>query len=78
MFIGENMTVSLKTIYSEIKLLRREMGILRCALIPEEKISSKEIEELHLIEAKMKKGEKTRLHDAISKLLPPPSAGFTP
>ncbi len=68
MFIGEIMTVSLKTIYSEIKLLRREMDIIRSALIPEEKISSKESEELHLIEAKMKKGEKTRLQDALEEL----------
>ncbi len=62
------MTVSLKTIYSEIKLLRQEMNILRSALIPEEKISSKDIEELHQIEARMKKGEKIRLQDAIEEL----------
>jgi len=62
------MTVSLKTIYSEIKLLRQEMKILRSALIPEEKISSKELEELHQIEARMKKGEKTRLNDALEEL----------
>lgn len=68
MFIGEIMTVSLKTIYSEIKLLRREMNILRSALIPEEKISGKEIEELHQIEARMKKGEKIRLQDALEEL----------
>lgn len=68
MFNGEIMTVSLKTIYSEIKLLRQEMNILRSALIPEEKISSKDIEELHQIEARMKKGEKIRLQDAIEEL----------
>ncbi len=68
MFIGEIMTVSLKTIYSEIKLLRQEMKILRSALIPEEKISSKELEELHQIEARMKKGEKIRLQDALEEL----------
>ncbi len=62
------MTVSLKTIYSEIKLLRQEMKILRSALIPEEKISSKELEELHQIEVRMKKGEKIRLQDAIEEL----------
>ncbi len=68
MFIGEIMTVSLKTIYSEIKLLRQEMKILRSTLIPEEKISSKELEELHQIEARMKKGEKIRLQDALEEL----------
>jgi len=68
MFTGEIMTVSLKTIYSEIKLLRQEMRTLRSALIPEEKISSKELEELHQIEARMKKGEKTRLQDALEEL----------
>ncbi len=62
------MTVSLKTIYSEIKLLRQEMKTLRSALIPEEKISSMELEELHQIEARMKKGEKIRLQDAIEEL----------
>ncbi|MFZ2410539.1 MAG: hypothetical protein WAW23_03105 [Candidatus Methanoperedens sp.] len=68
MFTGEIMTVSLKTIYSEIKLLRQEMKTLRSALIPEEKISSMELEELHQIEARMKKGEKIRLQDAIEEL----------
>lgn len=62
------MTVSLKTIYSEVKLLRQEMNILRSALIPEEKISSKEIEELHQIEAGMRKGEKIRLQDTHEEL----------
>ncbi len=62
------MPVSLNTIYSEIKLLRREMETLRSALIPEEKISSQEIEELHQIKAEMKKGEKIRLRDAFEEL----------
>ena len=44
------------------------MKILRSALIPEEKISSKELEELHQIEAGMKKGEKIRLQDALEEL----------
>ncbi len=62
------MTVSLNTIYSEIKLLRREMEILRSTLIPEEKISTRELKELHQIEAQMKKGDKIRLQDALEEL----------
>ncbi len=65
MLNGEIMTVSLNTIYSEIKLLRREMEMLRSALIPEEKISAREIKELHQIEARMNQGEKIRLQDAM-------------
>lgn len=65
---GQLMSVSLESIYAEIKLLRREMELLRSALIPEEKVSGEEIRQLRSIEVRMKRGEKVKLKDALEEL----------
>ena len=59
---------SLNSIYSEIKTLRREIELIRTALIPEEKVSDEEKAEILDIDAKMKRGERTRLDDALVEL----------
>ena len=59
---------SLNSIYAEIKKLRREVELIRIALIPEEKISDEEMAEILDIDAKMKRGERIRLDDALADL----------
>lgn len=59
---------SLNSIYDEIKMLRREVELIRTALIPEEKISDKEMAEILDIDAKMRRGERVRLDDALAEL----------
>ncbi len=60
--------VSLSSIYAEIKTLRREVELIRTALIPEEKVSEEEMTEIRDINAKMRRGERTRLDDALAEL----------
>ena len=58
--------VSLKEVYSELQDLKKEVTLLRHALIPEEKVSKKELEEIERIKKQMENGERIRLEDAIS------------
>lgn len=60
--------VSLDSIYNEIKTLRREVELIRSALIPEEKVSDEELKEILEIDAKMQSGERTRFKDAMAEL----------
>ncbi len=59
---------SLNSIYTEIKTLRREVELIRTALIPEEKISDKEMAEILDIDTKMRRGERTRLDQVLAEL----------
>ena len=59
---------SLNSIYAEIKMLRREIELIRTALIPEEKVSDEEMAEILDIDAKMRRGERTRLDNALLEL----------
>ncbi len=59
---------SLSSIYAEIKTLRREVELIRTALIPEEKVSEEEMAEIRDIDTKMRRGERTRLDDALAEL----------
>ncbi len=52
---------SLNSIYTEIKTLRHEVELIRTALIPEEKVSDRELADILDIDKKMKRGERTRL-----------------
>ena len=52
---------SINSIYAEIKTLRREVELIRTALIPEEKVSDEEMAEILDIDAKMRRGERTSL-----------------
>ncbi len=59
---------SLNSIYAEIKKLRREVELIRTALIPEEKVSDEEKAEILHMDAGMKRGERVRLDDALAEL----------
>ena len=61
-------TASLNSIYTEIKTLRREVELIRTALIPEEKVSDEEMAEILDIDEKMRRGERTTLDNALAKL----------
>ncbi len=52
---------SLNSIYAEIRTLRHEVELIRTALIPEEKVSDREMAEILDIDKKMRRGERTRL-----------------
>ncbi len=52
---------SLNSIYAEIRTFRHEVELIRTALIPEEKVSDREMAEILDIDKKMRRGEKTRL-----------------
>ncbi len=54
---------SLNSIYAEIKTLRHEVELIRTALIPEEKVSEEEMAEIRDIDARMRRGERTRLDE---------------
>ncbi len=59
---------SLNSIYAEIKKLRHEVELVRNALIPEEKVNDEEMKEILDIDARMRRGERIRLDDAIAEL----------
>ena len=61
-------TASLNSIYTEIKTLRREVELIRTALIPEEKVSDEEMAEILDIDEKMRRGERTTLNNALAEL----------
>jgi len=61
-------TASLNSIYTEIKTLRREVELIRTALIPEEKVSDEEMAEILDIDEKMRRGERTTLDNALAEL----------
>lgn len=56
---------SLNSIYTEIRTLRHEVELIRTALIPEEKVSDRELAEILDIDKKMRRGERTRLDHCL-------------
>lgn len=58
--------VSIKEIYSEIKGIKKDLSIIKYALIPEEEINKSELKEILEIKNKMEKGERIRLKEALS------------
>ena len=58
--------VSLDAVYSEIQELKKEITLIKRALIPEEKISAREMEELGRIKRKMEAGERKKLEDVLA------------
>lgn len=60
--------VSLKSIYTEIKSLRRELELVKSALIPEVEINDEERAEIRKIRDEVKRGERVRLDDALAEL----------
>lgn len=49
--------ISLKNIYNELKELRNDVSEMKWALIPEEKLSDKELKEFKKILKEMEKGK---------------------
>lgn len=60
--------ISLESIYNEIKIVKREVELIRSALIPEEDISNEERVELQEIREQMARGEKHRLDNVLAEL----------
>ena len=59
---------SLNSIYTEIKTLRHEVELIRTALIPEEKVTDRELAEILDIDKKMRRGERTRIDHVLAEL----------
>ena len=57
------MGISMEMVYEELKKLRKEVSVIRYALIPEEEVSSEELEEIIGIVKEMEKGERIKLCD---------------
>ena len=62
------MEISMKMIYDELKELRKDMSVIRYSLIPEEKVSSEEMEEILIIEKEMERGRRFKLDDILGEL----------
>jgi len=60
-------SVSLEKVYAKLTSLEREIKIVRTALIPEEKLSKKELEEIKRIDREMQKGERISLDEFLDK-----------
>ncbi len=56
-------SVSLEKVYARLTNLEKEIRIVRAAIIPEEKISKKELKEIERIDREMQKGEKISLDE---------------
>lgn len=62
------MEISMKMVYDELKELRKDMSVIRYSLIPEEKVSSEEMEEILIIEKEMEMGRRFKLDDILGEL----------
>jgi len=62
------MGVSMEKVYEELKELRKEVPVIGYALIPEEEVSERELEEIISIAEEMEKGEKVELVADIKKI----------
>lgn len=62
------METSIKMVYDELKELRKEVSVIRYSLIPEENVSSEELEEILRIDAEMETGRKFKLDDILGEL----------
>lgn len=60
--------VSLEMVYHELKDLRKEVELIRFALLPEETLNKDEIKEILHIEKEMKQGEKIILEDVLEEI----------
>lgn len=59
------MEISMKMVYDELKELRKDMSVIRYSLIPEEKVSSEEMEEILTIEKEMEMGGRFKIPDYL-------------
>ena len=59
------MEISMEMVYDELKELRKDMSVIRYSLIPEEKVSSEEMEEIPIIEKEMEMGGRFKIPDYL-------------
>ena len=62
------MEVSMELLYDELTELRKDVAVIRYSLIPEEKVSSEEMEEILMIEKEMEMGRRFKLDDILGEL----------
>ena len=55
-------------VYDGLKELRKEVPVIRYSLIPEDNVSSEELEEILMIDAEMETGRKFKLDDILGEL----------
>ncbi|KYK31448.1 MAG: hypothetical protein HXS48_05620 [Theionarchaea archaeon] len=60
--------VSLEMVYRELKDLKKEVELIRLALIPEEIVDENEIKEILHIEKEMEQGEKIPRENALKDI----------
>jgi hypothetical protein len=60
--------VTLEMVFRELINLKRDMELIKLALIPEESLDEGEIKEILRIETEMEKGEKITLEDSLKEI----------
>lgn len=58
--------VSLDAVYSELQDLKKDMALIKRALIPEETVTKAELEPINRIRKRMEKGERRKLEDVLA------------
>lgn len=59
--------ITLETVYKELQDVKKELRMVKHALIPLEKISSRERKELHETLSRMKKGDEKSFREVFKK-----------
>ena len=57
----------METIYKELKSLKNDLEIVKSALIPEEKVSAKELGEIRKIKKEMQAGKEKSFNEIFCK-----------
>jgi hypothetical protein len=60
--------VSLEMVYRELKDLKKDIELIKFALVPEEMLNEDEVQEIHQIEEEMEQGERIKLEDALKEI----------
>ena len=60
-------TITIEQLYHELKALKEDMEIVKHVLIPEEKISAKELEEIRNIKKEMESGKEKRFDEVFAE-----------
>jgi uncharacterized coiled-coil DUF342 family protein len=60
--------VSLEMVYRELKDLKKDIELIKLALVPEEMLNEEEVQEILQIEEEMKQGERIRLEDVLREI----------
>lgn len=60
--------VSLEMVYRELKDLKKDIELIKSALVPEEMLNEEEVQEILQIEEEMKQGERIKLDDVFKEI----------